>query len=356
MLTVFFALCFACSRLTDENEKKEIVVFDEEDLPAPIALKGKKYNFPKIVDPRRILCVGDYLIVSEKTNGDLLHILDIESEKYVRSTGKNGFGPGEATLVSKLEKGSEHGSFWAYDPEQKIFSKYYINDSTSKLAKNQLRLGEVIYFVADLNWASDTTFMAWMVDGNDKYFEVSLQGDTLNTFGTWNSMMDRKDIPYNVISTIHQGSIMVSPDKSKFILAGIARDYIDVLDKTSGKILSIRGPVDEIPAFEVDYSQGYPMAAVLSDRVSYFGSFAGKNLLYALYIGKDYKYISDSYKPNRIFVFDYQGNIVWHYTLDYSLTSFTLDEEDGIIYGLTIDQEPNVVAFELPIQEMLLNK
>jgi len=149
---------------------------------------------------------------------------------------------------------------------------------------------------------------------------------------------------------------MASPDKNKFIVAGRLRDYIDVLDKASGKILSIRGPIDEIPEFEVDYSQGYPMAAVLSDRVSCFGSFAGKSLLYALYIGKDYKYISDSYKPNRIFVFDYQGNIVWHYTLDYPLTSFTLDEENGIIYGLTINQEPNVVAFELLDQELLLNK
>lgn len=356
LLTVLFALYFACSPPLEENEKEEIVVFDEEDLPAPIALKGKKYNFPNIVDPRRILCVGDYLVVSEKTNEDLLHILEMKSGKYIRSTGKNGLGPGEATLVWKLEKGSEHGSFWAYDPAQKIFSKYYVNDSTSKLAKNQLRLGEVNFYMADLNWASDTTFMAWMVDGNDKYFEVSLQGDTLNTFGTWDSMMDRKDIPYNVISSIHQGSIMVSPDKSKFILAGTARDYIDVLDKSSGKILSIRGPVDEIPAFEVDYSQGFPMAAFLSDRVSYFGSFAGKSLLYALYVGKEYKFISDFDNLNRIFVFDYQGHIVGHYTLDYPLTSFTLDEEDGIIYGLTIDQEPNVVAFELPVQEMLLNR
>jgi len=195
-----FALCISCSPSSEENENEEIVIFDEKDLPPSIALKGKKYNFNEFLDPRRILCVGDYLVVSEKTKGDLLHILDMKSEKYIRSTGKNGLGPGEATQVWKLEKGSEHGSFWAYDLEQKIFSKYYVHDSTSKLAKNQLRLGEVIYYVADLNWASDTTFMAWMVDGNDKYFEVSLQGDTLNTFGTWDSMMDRKDIPYNVFS------------------------------------------------------------------------------------------------------------------------------------------------------------
>ena len=205
-----------------------------------------------------------------------------------------------------------------------------------------------MYYVWKMTWASDTSLMVSMVDGNDKYLEVSLQGDTLNTFGTWDSMLDRKDIPYNVISSIHQGEIMASPDKSKFIVAGRIRDYIDVLDKVSGRILSIRGPVDEIPEFEVDYSQGYPMAAVLSDRVSYFGSFAGENLIYALYIGKDYKIISDFNNLNRIFVFDYKGNIVNQYTLDYPLASFTVDEENGIIYGLTIDQNPNVVAFKIP--------
>jgi len=205
-----------------------------------------------------------------------------------------------------------------------------------------------MHYVWKITWASDTSLMVSMVDGNDKYLEVSLQGDTLNTFGTWDNMMDRQDIPYNVISSIHQGEIIASPDKSKFIVAGRIRDYIDVLDKVSGRILSIRGPVDVIPEFEVDYSQGYPMAAVLSDRVSYFGSFAGGNLIYALYIGKDYKFISDFNNLNRIFVFDYKGNIVNQYTLDYPLTSFTVDEENGIIYGLTIDQNPNVVAFKIP--------
>jgi hypothetical protein len=186
-----------------------------------------------------------------------------------------------------------------------------------------------------------------MVDGNDKYFQISLQGDTLATYGTWDSMMERKDIPYNVTSSIHQGSIKASPDKSKFIIAGRVRDYIDVLDKGSGEILSIRGPLDEIPEFEVDYSQGYPMAAILSDRVSYFGSFAGESLIYALYIGKGYKWISDTDNLNRIFVFDYQGNIVNNYALDYPLINFTVDEKNGIIYGVSIDQDPNVVAFKI---------
>lgn len=343
-----FALCISCSPSIEENKNEKIVIFDEKDLPPAIALKGKKYNFTEFLDPKRILCVGDFLVVSEKSNGDLLHILDIKSEKYIRSTGKNGFGPGEATYVAKLEQAFEKESFWSYDLEQKVFSKYYIKDSTSKLAETQLRLGEVMHYVWKITWASDTSLMVSMVDGNDKYLEVSLQGDTLNTFGTWDNMMDRQDIPYNVISSIHQGEIIASPDKSKFIVAGRIRDYIDVLDKVSGRILSIRGPVDVIPEFEVDYSQGYPMAAVLSDRVSYFGSFAGGNLIYALYIGKDYKFISDFNNLNRIFVFDYKGNIVNQYTLDYPLASFTVDEENGIIYGLTIDQNPNVVAFKIP--------
>ncbi|WP_339926178.1 hypothetical protein [uncultured Cyclobacterium sp.] len=37
-----------------------------------------------------------------------------------------------------------------------------------------------------------------------------------------------------------------------------------------------------------------------------------------------------------------------NFALDYPLTEFTVDEENGIIYGLTIDQDPNVVAFKIP--------
>ncbi|WP_339904372.1 BF3164 family lipoprotein [uncultured Cyclobacterium sp.] len=342
-----FALCISCSPSIEENKNEKIVIFDEKDLPPAIALKGKKYNFTEFLDPKRILCVGDFLVVSEKSNGDLLHILDMKSEKHIRSTGKNGFGPGEATMAWTLERGAENGSFWTYDLEQKIASMYAIND-TSKLAQKQLRLGEIFYYIMEMTWASDTSIMASMVDGNDKYFEISLQGDTLATYGTWDSMIDRKDIPFNVISSIHQGSIKASPDKSKFIIAGRLRDYIDVLDKSSGKILSIRGPINEIPEFEVDYSQGYPMASIISSRRIYFGSYAGKSLIYALYVGKDYKQISNPDKLNKVFVFDYQGNIQNNYELDYQLSEFTVDEDNGIIYGLTVDAEPNVVAFKIP--------
>lgn len=137
-----FALCISCSPSSVENENEEIVIFDEKDIPPSIALKGKKYNFTEFLEPKKIVCVGDYLVVSERTNGDLLHILNMKSGKYLRSTGKNGLGPGEATMVWTLESGSAKGSFWTYDLEQKIASMYIIND-TSKLAQKQLRLGEI---------------------------------------------------------------------------------------------------------------------------------------------------------------------------------------------------------------------
>ncbi len=288
------------------------MVFDEEDLPPPIALKGKKYNFPNITNPGLKLYVRDYLGVSEKSNGDLLHILDMKSEKYVRSTRKNGLGPGETTLVRKLKKASEKGKFWSYDIEQKVLSKYAINDSSTKLAEDQLRQGDALFLAVDLVWASDTSLMASMVDGKDKYFEVALQGDTLATYGTWEGMIDRDDVPYNVISSTHQTNMKASPDKWKFISAGTKRDFIDILDKASGKILSIRGPVDEVPEFDMDYSLGYPMAAVNMKTltVRYLDSFAGKDLPYGLHLGKSYRNISDPDELNRMFVFDYQGNIV----------------------------------------------
>ncbi|MDN3688064.1 hypothetical protein [Cyclobacterium jeungdonense] len=165
LLAGFFALGFACSPASDENEIEEIVVFDEKDLPDPIALVGKKYNFPNITNPRNILCLGDYLVVSERSNGDLLHILDIQSEKYIRSTGK---------------------------------------------------------------------------------------------------------------------------------------------ERT-----------------------------------------------YGLHLGKSFRNISDPDKLNRVFVFDYHGKILNQYSLDYPLTGFTVDEDNGIIYGLTVDEEPNVVAFALPEGSLL---
>jgi hypothetical protein len=55
---------------------------------------------------------GNVLVVSEKSNDDLLKIIDIDKGRFLKSMGINGMGPGEITQAGKLHKESDLGSFW----------------------------------------------------------------------------------------------------------------------------------------------------------------------------------------------------------------------------------------------------
>jgi hypothetical protein len=123
---------------------------------------------------------------------------------------------------------------------------------------------------------------------------------------------------------------------------------MEILDKESGTIVSVRGPEHLIADFEVDYSAGYPMAMFTSrdSHQFYLSATAGKEYIYALYFGKPMsEYFNNGEYARTVMVFDYEGEIIRSYELDYSLTAFTVDEEVRRFFGITYDAEPNVVVF-----------
>jgi hypothetical protein len=348
-------LLFSC-----KNEPgSDFIVFTEDDLPAPIFLKGKKYNFEEIINPRYIFLKEGHLIVTERKNeyDNKIHIIDIANETYKSSKGIHGLGPGEITLAYKIEDRGEVGKFWTFDMEQIKFSKFDLYD-TRKLAEEQTgREMKTGVFSTDLSWTSDTTLLSTLVDGWTKYFEFTTSGDTLRHFGTWKDMVTGKEYPKgikkeeldaNVIGSIFQGDIKGNPSKTYFILAGSIVDFIEIIHLESETIKTIYGPVNEIPNFEISYSMGYQMASV--DRTSpshYIDVYPGENSFFLLYSGKNWQKFSDTDNLNRIFEMDYEGNILNQYQVDFPLLSITVDEKNKKIYALTVDEEPNVVAFSL---------
>ncbi len=245
-----------------------------------------------------------------------------------------------------MERDKTSGKFWVYDSEQKIFSKYDVF-KTDKLAVNQIKQSEGLFLAVDMVWSSDTTLMTRRADENEKFVEYHIDGSILNTYGTWDSMIEEKDIPYNVISAVHQGPLKSSPDYSKFVIAGVARDFIEILDKNSGDIISVRGPLSEIPEFIINHSAGYPMAQFnMSKRYTFYVDlYLEKEFIYTLYFGDKSEKLLGGELAKTILVFDYSGSIIRSYELDHSLIAFSVDEDGRRIFGITYDADPNIVVF-----------
>lgn len=354
-LFFFTALIFfSCTGTKEETGKK---YFSNNDLPDPIELKGHKYNFPQIINPRGILVTSSKAIVFERKNVDnnKFHIIDLKTESYVQSKGIDGLGPGEISVITQVEALNEHNKILTFDPEVRVFSKFDLLD-TNRLAEYQFRSPETAYFVTEATFTSDTSFIGNAVDGWTKYLHLTISGDTLALFGDWKDMIRGQELPNgikeeemdaNLVSSVFQGPIKINADKTYAVKIGAVSNYIDIIRIEDQEILTIYNPDEYIPNFNVSYSGGYQMASFDSQNLTmYLDVFAGKESFFVLYVNKPYKQLSDTENLNKIFEFDYNGKILANYQLDFPLLGFSVDEKNKNIYGVTIEEEPNLVKFK----------
>lgn len=356
VLLIFSGLvCLGMSCTSERNP--DAIYFQESDLPDPILLTGEKYDFKEIINPYGVFLKNGLAIVFELKNVDdnKFHIIDLVNKRYVGSKGIDGMGPGEISLISQIEGVEGENKVWTFDPELLIYSKFDLSD-TSKLAEEQMRAPQTAHFLTELVWTSDSTLLGNAVDGWTKYLHLTSTGDTLALFGNWKDMlvgnefprgMEADELDANLVSNLFQGPIRVSQDKRRFVKIGMNVDFVDIIDLENQEVRTIYGPTKEIQDFQITYSAGYQLPVFNASKTTrYADGYAGRDSFYVLFRGKPYSQISSPDNLNRIFEFDYEGNILNHYQLDYPLFGFAVDEANRAIYGVTVDQEPNLVRFD----------
>ncbi|WP_181452600.1 BF3164 family lipoprotein [Algoriphagus aquaeductus] len=321
-------------------------------------MKGHKYSFPKILNPRGITIIGSKAVVFERknTSDDKFHIIDLQEEAYLRSKGIDGMGPGEITVITQLEALQDPRKILTYDPELNVFSVFDLSDS-SRLAERQFRAPATAFFITDAAFTSDTSFIAHVVDGWTKYLHLTISGDTLSTFGNWKNMIKGRELPNgykeeeldaNLVSNVFQGPLRVNNSRTYAVKAGLKVDYIDIVRLSDQSITTIIGPESTIQDFRIGNSGGYQMPTfpLETSTTRYRDVFAGENSLFVLFSGKSYTAISEMTNLNRIFEFDYSGKPLAQYQLDFPLFGFAVDERNRRIYGVTTDEQPNLVRFD----------
>jgi len=342
-LFFIWAILFcACSSDKDNPNEKTFTWNSISSLEKKLI--GKKFILEEFKIPKRLLYKNDKLIINESAPGDtFVHVLDGSSLQYLYSTGAVGYGPGEMPSPWTIESGFDPDTFWVYSLEGKVFSEYGLENVNDSRALTQVKQKEDFYLAMGITWASDSTFMTFLVRGEDKFVEFNTDGTRLKGYGKWKGLVPG-DFEDHVIADLHQGKLMGDPKAGKFIKASIFRDHLEILDKESGEIIEINGPENAIPEFEaVDAG-----AVVTSEHpLAYMDASLGKSYIFGLYSGKTDSEISEQGRGETdLFVFDFSGNVKAFLKLDTPISSFTVDEETQRIFGITTDREPGVVVFD----------
>ncbi len=331
-----FFLASACSEPNPgqgSTEKK----FDRPGIPTVSSLRGEKHVFEDIIMPGSLLFKQNKLVISDKSeNGYLTHIIDTDSWKYLNPMGVIGYGPGETPSVWTMESGLDPDYFWTYGLSAKTLSQYPLKETPEKLSVRQIKQNEDFFLAMGLTWSSDSTLMTYLVRGEDKFVEFTIDGTRLNGYGKWENT-----IPGNysseIIASLHQGKLMGNPKTNKFLKACILRDRLELFDKKSGVIISIDGPLNHIPQFKVVGTPGNQSPIVQSDQpLAYMDAFLGDELVFGLYSGKtDQEIMEIGRGETEIFVFDQKGEVLALFNLDTPISAFTVDEANKRIFGIT---------------------
>ncbi|MGJ3233720.1 BF3164 family lipoprotein [Marivirga sp.] len=355
VLAVLFLFLFAtCQDKTILSEKESelytIKKFGIDDFQNEKTLSGKKLNIPQLLYPDLVLALEDYLVISETEDDTLFHIINKSNYKHIRKTGKSGIAPNELKSASSLFKTVRKNQFWGYSLSGKTLAKYNAIDTFANSIEVIKPKNDEMYLASTLVPSAKNSFLSTRNNGDEKFVEFRFDGQILNIFGNWQDMLNMKDVPSNVISSLLQGKLVVNDAKTHFAFACLDADIIEILDKTTGKTISVRGPVHHVPKFTVDYGAGYAMCALDFDDViyKYIDATIFNNKIYAGFSGHSFETIDINKEDKfveQIFIFDLDGNPLIRYNLNYSIKHFTVDEDR--IYAITYDENPGLVVFDL---------
>jgi hypothetical protein len=338
-------LLIGCSK---SNDPRESLNLKFEDFELAKELNGKKYSYDSILNPRKILLKGDYIVVSTDGSSNLIHLILEKDMSYFQSKGVQGDGPGEInSIIWELDRGLDKNTFWAYDLNSKVFHEYDL-ESTNQNSLRAIKQRQDWYLGFSVHMMEPNRFISNVTRDNFKYGIFDSLGNRQDSFGPWSKGKVVDEKTGHLLLVLNQGQIEYNSTNQILAHSRILYELLEINSLETGNTISIYGPKNYEVAYEVFDSDGFPSAAVDSTIPNgYSDVFVGDKSVFAVYVGKTDALISSSGETSRtIFQFSLEGIPLSHFTTDFPIKSIAVDEEARKIYAVTEDKDPGIAVFD----------
>jgi hypothetical protein len=336
------------------NFDKPTSVFDFERNGKPsFELKGEKIFFPEILNPWKIDQKGEFLIVQESyripSDKPLIHIISKEPLSYYSSKGISGEGPGQISDSDIFDPGLSDSTFWINAVMIKKMAQFNLYD-TSRLSIMEYRQPENMMLAYTMYLTKEGTFMCMMADSPNKLTEFDFDGNQVAAYGKWEQISEQPEMDNFLLMTYNKGRLKTNAKKNVFVKASVYRDRIEIFDYETKTFTIVDGPRLELPPTNISGS-GSNSALVFSmdQKYGFWDLAVGQKFIYGLYSGKSQDEIQKLGKNSEtIYVLSFNGEMAAKLDLNQSVSGITVDESLGKIYGITTDEEPGIVVFDIP--------
>jgi cytochrome b involved in lipid metabolism len=317
----------------DEIELNEKIFFFDKFSQENKIVFEELYEYKK-GSPKGLHLVDSILIIHNGNRGQEFFFYNYSLRKKQLSKGylRKGRGPGEA--IGVVSAGVKNNNFWVHDVTLK---KILTIDKNEILRENNKALKFKEYPIKDdmyrIDFSNNFNYLSVANSSSDyKVVEKELVSDkTINEFGKFKNIP--KDKPVISVKDAYTSYIYSRPSGGKLVIPYRYTDVIEIYDLKKHSNFAVQGP----EKFNVDFKIGerngnYYMKKTKKTRKAFVNGAVTEKYIYMLYSGHKKSDGNWSY-GKYIYVYDWDGKPIKKITLDRYIYTFSISENDEMIYS-----------------------
>lgn len=354
LLCILLPLLVACNgqRQQKQGASESII---EEAIQKGEVLKGEVVPIDTALFryAYRMRVQDDKAVILDLHNADYYyHVFTYPDFHYVSSFGKRGEGPGESIYAANI-RFTGPNTVWVLDDGKGRMYQYsgIAKDETPKLEKDIL-LDKRLFRSLDFDWKDTSTVIIPDYSGENRFGWADIHSGELLRKSEQIPVSDQKLLKESA-PAVAQGwnsFIALSPDKKILVSVTQFGDRLDIYDMQSQKHIGKLGEDGE-PQFKVS-SEGYGLPA---GRICYYDVQVTDQYIYTIYDGRKFKDImklADTYQQGGkiLRISTHEGDVVKTYVLDRPIAGIYVDEAVGMLFGLDVNADEQIVKFPLELE------
>lgn len=333
--SLFLIIClFACTS-QGKQEKHQTISYKHRVLVhSDSCILGK---------PFLIALSDSILTVVDQNNEKMLYMFNVTSGKSLGGYVKRGQGPDEYYSISQLGKWKD-GLFF-YDVNKRVVAEIGFKDSIQ--IKPKFNLGKDVHF--SLAPLDNDVFIASGFYQDGRFCILKDSGTKQEYFMDYPSRDEaEKKVTNQIKFQAYSGNLVVHPSGNQFMFCTGMADMLSFYTYDNDKILLTKEINKTFPDYKYDNeNKRFTGFSAHSDEVYLYACGTEKNV-YLLYSGKSYAEAGDrAFLSSRIDVYNWKGEKVKTLMLDIPIKSMVVSEDDKTVYAISMNLEPQIVAFDL---------
>ena len=312
-----------------------------------INLKGKPLQIGQLIgDPYSMTCVDTLLIYGDRYGGKSISVFDLKNNRFVGRFISEGQGPNEVIPMLYLIPYSQKDKLYAFQRGMNIINTFDVSNfqiqSSIKIASS---LPPSYTLRPNRMQKTKDYYVGVGVIDKGRFGIFDSNGKFLYTDGVY--PYQGKDMEPNKAYTLYQGQICASPERNYFAAGCWWSDHIAFYEVTKNGVVLLK----EYSSYDttVDFIN---MIAIKSNSVLNFTeAFGTADYCYMLFNGKTFAENNEGTRGgNYIIVFDWQGNYIKTFHIDYKAYCFYVDEANNCIYASVLDENLDYVITKLEMK------